>query len=68
MKKIFVIISLVLCSTQALAASAYFTGRSKMITTVTYKQAWACEYNYSGRKFWELFEIGTSCPSSVEVE
>jgi hypothetical protein len=47
-------------------ATAQWTGRSKMVQTVTYKWVWSCEYNYFGNKFWRLFETG--CASSVEVQ
>jgi hypothetical protein len=50
----------------ALAASAFFTGRQEMVTTVTYQQAWRCEYDYLGKKYYFLFK--GSCPSSVEIQ
>lgn len=53
-------------SNALMASSAYWTGKSEMVRTVTYKMAWKCEYNYNGRIFTELFESG--CPSSVTVE
>lgn len=59
-------VSALLVSTSAYAASAYWTGKQKQVTTVTYQIAWNCEYNYLGQKFWRIFK--DSCPSSVEVE
>jgi len=56
----------IVVSTSAYAATAYWTGRSEQVQTVTYKWVWRCEYNYAGQTFWRLFE--TSCPSSVEVQ
>jgi hypothetical protein len=47
------------------AASAFFTGRQEMVTTVTYQQAWRCEYNYNGQMLYFIFS--GVCPSSVEV-
>ena len=49
----------------ALAATAFWTGRSEMTTSVTYRQVWNCEYNYAGNTFWRAF--AGSCLSSVEV-
>lgn len=57
---------LLLVSAGANAAQAMWTGRQEMVTTVTYQQAWRCEYNYNGQVFYRIFR--TSCPSSVEVE
>lgn len=59
-------ISSVITPNLALAATAYWTGRSEMVQTVTHRMAWRCEYNYNGRVFTELFE--RTCPSSVRVE
>lgn len=59
------VFSLISAST-ATAATAYWTGKSEMVQTVTHRMAWRCEYNYNGRVFTELFE--SSCPSSVTVE
>ena len=65
MKTIFVI-GLLLVAGAANAATAFFTGRQEMITTVTYQSAYNCEYDYLGRKFWRAFK--GSCPMSVEVQ
>jgi len=50
--------------------TAYWTGKSKMVTTVTGKSAIRCEYSYYGSNgrqvFTQLFE-GYSCPTSIEV-
>ncbi len=48
------------------AATATWTGRQEMVQTVTYQQAWNCEYQYAGQKFWRVFK--NSCPSSIEVQ
>ena len=66
MKTFVAFVAVALASTSALAATAFWTGRSEMVTTVTYQQAWKCEYMYAGQKFWRVFK--NSCPSSVEVE
>jgi len=65
MKKI-IAIALLSAAASAHAAIATWTGRQEMVTTVTYKQAWRCEYNYLGQKFWRVFEV--TCPSSIEVQ
>ena len=50
----------------AFAATAFFTGKQEMVTTVTYQSAWRCEYNYLGHMMYFIFK-GT-CPSTVEVQ
>jgi hypothetical protein len=66
MKKYLIVIALLLSSTSAFAASAFWTGRQEQVQTVTNQWAWNCEYNYNGQIFWRIFKM--SCPSSVEVE
>jgi uncharacterized protein YdeI (BOF family) len=66
MKKYLIAISVLLFSSYAFAATAFFTGNQKQVQTVTYQWAWQCEYNYNGTKFFRIFK--NSCPSSVEVE
>jgi hypothetical protein len=66
MKKITVVLIATLLSSSAFAATAYWTGRQEMVTTVTYKMGWNCEYQYAGKKFWLVFT--GRCPSSVDVE
>lgn len=46
-------------------AIATWTGRQNMIQTVTYQQAWNCEYRYAGQLFWQVHS--STCPSSVNV-
>ena len=48
-------------------AVANWTGGMKLVTTVTYQQGANCEYSYAGRTFWRTF-VGSSCPSTVEVQ
>ena len=67
MKKTLIISLLLLTAAQAHAASAFWTGQTKFVTTVTYQQAVACEYRYLSQTFWRLFPAGSSCHSSVEV-
>ena len=50
----------------AAAGTAFWTGKSEMVQTVTYRMAWRCEYNYNGKIFTELFE--SNCPSSVTID
>ncbi|HEY8587173.1 MAG TPA: hypothetical protein VIL60_10690 [Rhodanobacter sp.] len=45
---------------------AFWTGRQERVTTVTYKAAWNCEFNYNGQTFWRIFE--NVCPSSIQVQ
>lgn len=51
----------------AYSATAYWTGRSEYVTTITYQSGVRCEYNYAGRTFWRTF-TGAMCPSTVEVQ
>lgn len=44
---------------------AYWTGKSRYVTTVTGRSAISCEYDYNGTKFWRVFEF--TCPTSVDV-
>lgn len=67
MKRLLAIVVSLLVTTAAYAASAYWTGQVRYITTVTYKQGVECEYNYAGKTFWRTF-IGASCPARVEVQ
>jgi hypothetical protein len=64
MKKLILIA--LLLSTNAFAATAYHTGRSYPITTVTGMAGMKCEYMYGGQRFWYVF--GGLCPMSIEVE
>ena len=65
MKKLILALAIIAAS-PAHAATAFFTGRQEMVTTVTYQQAWNCEYSYLGRNFWRIHR--NYCPSSVEVQ
>lgn len=62
--------ALILCtllvSFNAFGATAFFTGMSQPIQTVTYQQGWRCQYNYAGRTFWMVFT--GFCPATVEVQ
>jgi len=53
-------------ATSAYAATAYWTGRSEMVQTVTFKMAWKCEYQYNGQMLYFIFE--GRCPPSVQVQ
>jgi len=66
--KMIAAVAALLASSAAFAATAYWTGKSEYVTTVTYKQGIKCEYNYAGNTFWRTFTGVSSCPSSVEVE
>jgi len=66
MQKLLMLAMALFMAGTANAATAFFTGRQEMVQTVTYQQAWRCEYNYLGQTFYRLFQ--TSCPSSVQVQ
>jgi hypothetical protein len=57
---------LLLVTLPATAATATWTGRLEMVTSVTGALVYNCEYIYAGQKFWRAFK--QSCPHSVEVE
>ena len=56
----------IMASSQAFAATAYFTGRVSIVTTVTGQIGYNCEYSYAGQVFWLVFP--EYCPPSVEVQ
>lgn len=66
MKKVLAALALMSAVVPAFAGTAYFTGRSQIVQTVTYQSGWNCEYNYAGRTFWQVF-VG-SCPSQIEIQ
>jgi len=51
------ILVVALCAGPASAATAYWTGRSEQVQTVTYKWVWRCEYNYIGHGFGYLSRL-----------
>lgn len=53
-------------SAPSFAETAYWTGRSEIVQTVTYQTAINCEYNYGGQTFWQAYK--NYCPASVEVQ
>jgi hypothetical protein len=65
MRKLFILG--VLVASTAHAATAFWTGQVRYITTITYKQGVECEYNYAGNTFWRTF-TGSSCPANVQVQ
>lgn len=64
MKKLLAIVLFAL-STNAMAVTAFWTGRQQQVQTVSYQFAWNCQYNANGKYFWAIFQ--NSCPSSIEV-
>lgn len=60
-------LAVLLFTSPAWAATAYWTGRMEHITTVTYKAGVNCEYRYGGNTFWRSF-VGAMCPNSVQVD
>lgn len=50
----------------AFALTAMWTGRMEPVQTVSFQQAWKCEYMVNGQRFWRVFK--NSCPSMIEVE
>lgn len=67
MRKTLAVALLILIPGSALAAQAIWTGKQKFVTTVTYKEAVSCEYDYLGTTFWRVF-LTMRCPMTVEVE
>lgn len=67
MKKLLIgMILLLSVVANANVGKAYWTGKVKYITTITYQPGVQCEYSYAGQLFWKTF-TGSSCPSSIEV-
>ena len=64
MKKLIFAMLLIL-STNAYSATAFWTGRQEHVQTVTYQWAWKCEYNYNGQYLYYIFS--GMCQSSVDV-
>ena len=48
-------------------ATAWWTGKSEPVRTVTGRSAIRCEYRYANQTFWRTFAGSLNCPSSVEV-
>jgi len=67
MKKLFFVLAFLFAGAPAFAVTAYWTGQSHLVTTVTYQQAWNCEYRVGGQTFWQAF-VGTMCPLSIEIQ
>jgi hypothetical protein len=65
MRAIVQSIALLILIAPAYGATARWTGRQEPVMTVTYQQAWNCEYDYLGQRFWRAFK--RSCPRTVEV-
>jgi hypothetical protein len=57
-----------LFASTAFAATAHYTYRSEVVTTVTGRTGISCEYSYMGQTFWRTFAGFGSCPATVEVE
>lgn len=68
MKSVFLAVVLTAASLQAFAATAYHTGRSENVSTVTGKPGIRCEYRYGSTTFWRVFANTYVCPTSVEVQ
>jgi hypothetical protein len=64
--KIFGFVAAIIFASNAFAATAYWTGKSEQVQTVTYKWVWRCEYRYLSQTFWRLSE--STCPSSIEIQ
>jgi hypothetical protein len=65
MKKILIALAFCVAGTQAIAATAYWTGEQQMVQTVTFQTAWRCTYNYNGQYIYQLHQ--GSCPQSIQV-
>lgn len=64
MKKLFIVL-LIVFPLSAQAATAFWTGKSEQVRSVTGQIVWNCQYQYAGNYFWRAF--ASFCPSSVEV-
>ncbi|MEO8297909.1 MAG: hypothetical protein ABI574_08890 [Burkholderiales bacterium] len=68
MKKLIAAILVAAASAGANAATAIWTGKIEFVTTVTFKQAVRCQYNYLDQLFWVTLAGQAFCPGSYEVE
>lgn len=48
--------------------TANFTGQQEFVQTVTGRNAVRCHYQYNGQEYTKLFEFGTICPMSIELQ
>lgn len=53
-------------SPQPVATQALWTGRSQIGQSVTGAYGTHCEYTYSGKFFWRMYQ--GSCPSSITIQ
>lgn len=68
MRKIIAASFILMVASHALAATAYFTGNQRYVTSaVTGAQLLQCEYAYGDAKLWVTTK-STMCPMSIEVE
>ena len=65
-KTIALLITLIYSNTISASGTAFWTGKSRPVQTVTYQTAWECEYNYNGQNFTKIFKL--TCPSSLTIE
>lgn len=65
--RLLVIGTILTMSFNCFAAEAFFTGRMKFVTTVTYETGIKCQYNYLGRTFWKTYVNASNCPAQVQV-
>lgn len=68
MKKLIFGITFACCVFNVHAATAFFTGQMKYITTVTGLSGIACVYEYSGQRFTVVIPRTGSCPTSIQVQ
>lgn len=64
------VLMLIICSANAYAfpVTANFTGQQEIVQTVTGKSVVQCHYRYNSQEFTRLYEFGTICPMSIQVE
>lgn len=65
MIKKIILASMFFSSTALADYTAYWTGRSEQVKTVTYQIGRSCEYRIGTNVFWRAF-IG-NCPVSVQI-
>ncbi len=66
MRKTILFLAALLASSTAFSATAFWTGNSETVTTVTGLVAWNCEYQYGSSTFWRVFQ--NVCPPYIEVQ
>ena len=63
-----ILMTAILATSAFAQITAYWTGESKLVQTVSYKWVWNCKYRLpNGQYFWRLMPENTTCKQSLTV-